>query len=227
VSRRLRDDEVQATRAFYDRISRAYDLISDASEEKAREQGLGLLAAAGGERILEIGFGTGHALLALAEAVGATGRVVGLDISVAMMELARGRLEKQGVADRVELVAAPAPPLPFDDDAFDGLFMSFTLELFPEDVAPTLLAECRRVLCPGGRLAAVCMAVTPEGDRDSLLERAYKWMHLHFPHIVDCRPIDLDKVLSAAGFRIVEHEAMEIWTLPVAAVSAIHEDGGA
>lgn len=227
MSRGLRDDEVQATRAFYDRISRAYDLISDASEEQAREEGLGLLAAGMGERILEIGFGTGHSLLALAESVGSSGRVVGLDISTAMMEVARDRLEKRGVAERAELVVAPAPPLPFDDGAFDGLFMSFTLELFPEEVAPTLLAECRRVLRPGGRLAVVCMAVTPEGDRDSLLERAYKWMHLHFPHIVDCRPIDVDAVLQAAGFRIVEHRGMEIWTLPVAAVSAIPEDGGA
>ena len=74
-----RDDRPSAQR-FYDRISRAYDLIADAGEHKARERGLELLAPAPGERALEIGYGTGHSLEALAAAVGAAGRVVGVDL---------------------------------------------------------------------------------------------------------------------------------------------------
>ncbi|MEO8166149.1 MAG: hypothetical protein ABI619_12210, partial [Betaproteobacteria bacterium] len=49
----------------------------------------------------------------------------------------------------------------------------------------------RRVLKPGGRFGTVSMATTPPGQTDSLLERTYKWMHEHFPHIVDCQPIDV------------------------------------
>jgi demethylmenaquinone methyltransferase/2-methoxy-6-polyprenyl-1,4-benzoquinol methylase len=211
------DEELQATRSFYDRISRAYDLISDAGEHRARETGLDLLAAAPGESVLEIGFGTGHGLLALAAAVGGQGRVAGIDISEGMARVARQRLEKEGLEERVELQVAAVPPLPFGDRSFDAVTMSFTLELFSPEIIPRLLAEIRRVLREGGRLGVVCMA-TPARGRESLLERAYQWMHRHFPHIVDCRPIDVEPLLGEAGFQVTDRVSMEIWTLPVAAV---------
>jgi demethylmenaquinone methyltransferase/2-methoxy-6-polyprenyl-1,4-benzoquinol methylase len=64
------------------------------------------------------------------------------------------------------------------------------------------------------------MAHPKPGQRPSVLERTYVWMHRHFPHIVDCRPIDLAALVTAAGFQIVKQIDMEIWTLPVAAVVA-------
>ena len=214
--------ELEATQKFYDRISHAYDLISDASEHKARERALAMLTAKGGEHVLEIGFGTGHGLEDLARAVGPEGRVTGIDISPGMQRVALARLEKRDLAGRVDLTVGAAPPLPFEDATFDGAFMSFTLELFPDEVIPVLLEEVRRVLRPGGRLALAAMATHP-GSADSLLERAYKWTHRHFPHIVDCRPIDVTGVLERAGFRIDDQTAMEIWTLPVRAVVAARD----
>ena len=62
------------------------------------------------------------------------------------------------------------------------------------------------------------MAVVPTGDRASFLERSYVWMHRHFPHIVDCRPIDVAGVVATAGFEIVRHDTREIWTMPVGVV---------
>ena len=64
------------TKAFYNKISRFYDALSDRSEAPVRKAGLGLLMPRAGERILEIGFGTGHALAALAKAVGSGGIVL-------------------------------------------------------------------------------------------------------------------------------------------------------
>lgn len=58
------------TRAFYDKIAQVYDLLAERSEEPVRRAGLEMLAARPGERILEIGFGTGHCLLEIARAVG-------------------------------------------------------------------------------------------------------------------------------------------------------------
>ena len=57
------------TRAYYDKIARVYDLLAEHTEQPMREKGLALLAARPGERVLEIGFGTGHCLVELAEAV--------------------------------------------------------------------------------------------------------------------------------------------------------------
>jgi len=54
------------TKAFYIKIGRVYDLLADHSEESVRRAGLEKLNAHPGEKVLEIGFGTGHCLIALA-----------------------------------------------------------------------------------------------------------------------------------------------------------------
>lgn len=210
-----------ATRAFYDRISRAYDLLADAGEHDARDAGLRLLGVRARERVLELGFGTGHALVQLARAVGESGSVCGIDLSPGMTEVARERLLAAGLLERVDLRCGDVPPLPYLDGSFDAAFLSFTLELFPDETISAILAELRRVLRPEGRVGVVAMSAPPSGARDSLLERAYRWMHRHFPHIVDCRPIDVEGTLRAAGFRITRRTGLEIWTLRVAAVVAI------
>ena len=61
------------TRTFYNRISRAYDRIADASERACRDRGVEVIDAKPGERVLELGFGTGHGLVALADLMPAQG----------------------------------------------------------------------------------------------------------------------------------------------------------
>jgi demethylmenaquinone methyltransferase/2-methoxy-6-polyprenyl-1,4-benzoquinol methylase len=207
---------------FYDRISHAYDLIADGGEHVARERGLQLLAPQPGESVLEVGFGTGHSLLAIAEAVGAEGKVAGVDISSGMKDVATKRLHEAGVSDRVNLIVSEVPPLPWEDDQFDAISMSFTLELFAAETIPAVLAECRRVLRPGGRLGVVSMATVSEGDRESVLEKTYIWMHTHFPHIVDCQPIPLETMVESAGFELAKQERVDLFTMPVAIVVGIH-----
>ena len=103
--------------------------------------------------------------------------------------------------------------------------VGLALELFPEDDLPLVLAEIRRVLRENGRLAAVSMAKVKPEESASILERTYVWMHRHFPHIVDCRPIDLGAVMEAAHFSVANKNILEIWTMPVAAVLARKQDG--
>jgi ubiquinone/menaquinone biosynthesis C-methylase UbiE len=206
------------TKSFYDRIAKAYDLLSDSSEHTYRERGLTLLTVRPGERALEIGFGTGHSLVWLAQAVGPTGKVSGVDISDGMCEVATRRAAEAGVADRIDLHVAPAPPLNWPDGTFDLVNLSFTLELFPLDVIPKVLAEIRRVLKPGGRMGTVSMAKVAPGEKTSTLEWTYQWSHRNFPHIVDCQPIDAEGLIRAAGFKILASERLLMWTMPVAAV---------
>jgi len=207
-------------RRFYDRISGAYDSIADAGEHRCRERGLELLNVLPGTDVLEIGFGTGHTLVSLAGAVGEQGSVCGVDISQGMHDVARARLEKAELAERVQLAVQAVPPLPYNDQQFDAVTLSFTLELFPLDLIPEVLQEIGRVLRPEGTLGVVSMALVEEGERESLLERTYKWMHLHFPHIVDCQPIDASGLVAAAGFRIARSERLDLFTMPVAALLA-------
>src|SRR5581483_9788541 len=102
----------------------------------------------------------------------------------------------------------------------------FTLELFGDADIPVVLAEIKRVLKLGGRVAVVSMAIEPPGQRPSGLERTYVWMHRHFPHIVDCRPIDVAGVVAAAGFRVAATQELAIWSLPVAVVVGINGGAG-
>ena len=87
------------TRAFYDKISGVYDLLAEHSEGPVRQTGLDKLALAPGERVLEIGYGTGHCLVQLAEAVGPEGKVFGIDLSEGMRARAR-RASGERTSDR-------------------------------------------------------------------------------------------------------------------------------
>ena len=127
------------TKAFYDKISHVYDLLAEHSEGPIRRAGLEMLNARPGEKVLEIGFGTGHSLESLAQSVGPSGKVHGLDLSEGMLRIARENLLKAGLADRVEMISGDAANLPYTGDSLDGIFMSFTLELFDTPEIPTVL----------------------------------------------------------------------------------------
>ncbi len=207
------------TRAFYDRISRRYDALAEAWEHTSRHQGIEALAVARGETVLEIGYGTGHALQQLA---GAGVKVVGIELSEGMRSVARQRLAEAGLDADVRLDLGDARALPYEDGHFDAAFMSFTLELFDREDVAKVLGEASRVLRAGGRLGIVALA---EKDPPNLMTEIYNWLHEHFPHLVDCRPIDAVKALRAAGFRIRETTGMSILGLPVISVIAIKPDG--
>ena len=174
------------TKAFYDKISHVYDLLAEHSEGPIRRAGLERLDARTGEKVLEIGFGTGHCLVSLAQSVGPTGKVYGIDLSERMLDVARDNLHKAGLAERVELTCGDAVQLPYPPESLDAIFMSFTLELFDTPEIPTVLAECKRVLRLGGRIVVV--GVSREGEGGVILH-LYEWSHRHFPNLVDCRPI--------------------------------------
>lgn len=219
----MADDPLPAenpTKSFYDRISRAYDLIAEASEHEAREKGLAALAVSAGETVLEIGYGTGHSLVALAAAVGERGAVYGVDVSEGMREVAAKRVADSGLQERVRgLDLGDARQLPYDDASFDAVTMSFTLEIFDDDI-PRVLAEIRRVLRPRGRLGVVALE---RKEPSTPLVDFYRWFHRHFPHVVDCQPIPVSALVEAAGFRVTERLGLSIWTLPVAVVVALRD----
>ncbi len=206
-----------AARAAYDRMSKFYDLMAGSSEWKFVKMGLDLLQAAPGERILEIGYGTGKSVLSMAQSVEETGRIYGLDLSEGMHEKAADRIARVNLTDRVDLRLGDAAKLPFDNDFFDAVFSSFTLELFDTPEIPIVLQECYRVLQAGKRIVVVSMA---KKSRDTLAVQLYEWAHDKMPNYVDCRPIYLTDAMSDAGFQIKAVEEAKMWGLPVDVVLA-------
>ena len=117
-----------------------------------------LAAPRRGESVLDLGCGTGAAARAAALAVGRTGRVVGLDLNGAMLEVARGidPAEAGGGADLaeppvIEWVEASAAAMPLTDRSFDVVVSAQVLQFVPE--LDAVAREIRRALKPGGRLA--------------------------------------------------------------------------
>jgi ubiquinone/menaquinone biosynthesis C-methylase UbiE len=211
------------TRAYYNKISRFYDLLSDRSEAPMRKAGLDLLQPRAGEKILEIGFGTGRTLAALARAVGSEGKVFGIDLSDRMVRLAKKNLIKSGLLQRVRLRCGDATQLPYTAGSIDAVFISFTLELFDTPEIPNVLNECKRVLRSGGRIVVIGMS--KESAREPLIG-VFEWTHKYFPNFIDCRPIYVRKVVENAGFKIQKSLKKHMW-IPVEIVLGVKIPGAA
>jgi SAM-dependent methyltransferase len=114
-----------------------------------------------GDRVLDVGCGTGVVAREAAKRLGPEGRVIGLDLNPRMLEVARR------IAPEIEWQQGDASDLPFDDEAFDVVVSQYAMMFFPD---PSLaLREMWRVLAPGGRLTvAVCGPMADAGGYDDL-----------------------------------------------------------
>jgi len=194
----------------YDRLSKFYDYTLGLLGRKYSKMALERLAIVEGERVLEIGFGTGHCLKRIVELVGPAGKVYGIDISPEMLEKTRRRLEKAGLANRAELYCGDATSLPFDESTFHAVFLSFTLEVFDTPEVPMVLAQIKKVLKPGGRLGIVDMS---KEDGKSVFLKVYEWVHKKCPKYVGSRPIYAGQCLIDAGYQIKSKEKIKIYRL--------------
>ena len=168
-----------------------------------------VIAAAGaqrGERVLDIGCGSGTSTFILAEQVGATGHVLGVDISEQLVELARAATPD---AAPVEFRLADAATAPLPAESFDLLFSRFGVMFFDDPVVA--FAHMRGALKPDGRIAFVCWRSAAEND----------WVRLPMAAIRDFVPMAptdpdapgpfafgnrdrLTDILTAAGFADIE-----------------------
>ncbi len=200
---------LEQVRQSYTRMSRWYDLFSG-TERQFTEIGLNLLDIKPDERILEVGFGTGQALVDIAR-YGAHG--FGVDVSEGMLAVAQKRIVSAGMEHHVELSLEDARHLSFKNNFFNAVFMSFTLELFDTPEIPIVLEECRRVLCKNGRLGIVALNKKP-----TAICRVYEWGHGNFQAFFDCRPIFVRDCVEAADFRVESCQEKSLWGLPIAIV---------
>jgi SAM-dependent methyltransferase len=121
-----------------------------ADEIAARAAYLDQLGIAAGERVLEVGCGSGVVLRDVARRIAPSGTAVGLDLSPALLEVARGLAEEEGLSELVELREGDARALPFEDGEFDAVLAITTLSHVPE--AERAISELVRVIRPGGRV---------------------------------------------------------------------------
>jgi ubiquinone/menaquinone biosynthesis C-methylase UbiE len=143
----------RASRDVWSAMAPGWDRRSAYFEQTARpvtERMLERLAPRAGETILDLAAGSGAVGMAAAALVGPGGRVIVSDFSEAMVEAARGNAARLGLAN-VECRVLDAERIALDDDAVDGVVCRWGYMLMADPAAA--LAETRRVLRPGGRLA--------------------------------------------------------------------------
>jgi ubiquinone/menaquinone biosynthesis C-methylase UbiE len=179
-----------------------------------------------GETVLDVGCGTGIALLVLLQLYPQIGRAVGLDLSPEMLE--RARQEAAGLAHPVEWYQADAQTLPFEDDTFNLIISHNAFHWFPD--RPQALAEMKRVLAPGGRIALLFEGAgarqTSLGIRRSVLQRYGLKPPAGFGTLPDDGEIwnslaGVEKLVEAAGFSIVDLWGRQSYVyLPVAVFMA-------
>lgn len=143
---KLCEERQRADREFFDRHARQWDVMKQAALQLPpyRERLLQLLG--GGEKLVEIGVGTGGLLPVLAET---WQEVVGIDHSRAMLDEATGQCRGIAAA-RIELRLGEMSHLPLPDAAADAVLMNMVLHHAPRP--QQVLEEVARVLRPGGRL---------------------------------------------------------------------------
>src|SRR5262249_26712196 len=110
-----------------------------------------------GETVLDLGCGAGIDTLLAAQAVGATGRVIGLDMTPEMLERARANAGALGIA-HVDFPEGFIEAIPLDDASVDVVITNGVLNLSTRQ--SRALAETMRVLRPGGRLALADLVIT-------------------------------------------------------------------
>jgi ubiquinone/menaquinone biosynthesis C-methylase UbiE len=156
-----------ATTGIVIRTPRRYDwrmwLHARGREGRFRDEEVRLARIRSGDRILDIGCGTGSLAIAAARVAGPTGRVAGVDPSPEMIERAAGKARRAGLA--IGFVATAGEALPFPAAAFDVVTLSLVLHQLPSDALHGTMGQVRRVLAPGGRLLLVDLDLSgPPGN---------------------------------------------------------------
>jgi len=177
-----------------------------------------------GTRLLDIGAGTGTlaVLAARAEA-----RVLGFDVSAGMLRVAREKVKKAGLEDRVTLEEMGVAGMDrFEDESFDVVASTLVFSELSPDERNYALNHCRRVLRPGGHLV-LADEVRPRGRAGRLLHALLRIPLAVVTFVLTqttTRAVaDLEDRVRAAGFRIdtCERSSLDAFLY----LGAVKEDG--
>lgn len=188
--------------ALFDRVAGSYENVGVPWFAPIGAALVRAVAPVAGERALDVGCGRGAVLFPLAAAVGPTGRVTGIDLSAAMVELTAADATAQGLSTvDVRVMDAAAPDLPAG--SYDLVVSSLVVFFLPDPAAA--VRAWRDLLVPGGRLG-----ISTFGSRDRLWTELDAVFRPYLPpHLLDPRTTGeagpfasdrgVEELLTAAG----------------------------
>jgi len=140
---------IEAVKTAYRRYARIYDVIFGAVLQPGRRAVLEALELRPGDRVLEVGVGTGISLPLYPRDV----RITGIDVSREMLEKARARVARARLANVEALLEMDAEAMAFPDASFDKVVAMYVVSVVPQP--GKLLEELHRVCRPDGEIFIV------------------------------------------------------------------------
>lgn len=147
----MANDEYADIADGFDRVAPGWEKWTNVSGQRNASRYFDAASIRPGDRVLEIGAGTGDQTLPLAELVGPQGQVVAVDLSGEMLAVAQRRTERAGL-DNVDFHVGTAAELGLEPGSFDAAISGFTWLFLPDPVAEAALVQS--LLRPEGRFAA-------------------------------------------------------------------------
>ncbi len=185
--------DIPSIRAAYRRYARIYDATFGAVFASGRSRLLSQINRRGGQRVLEVGVGTGLSLPDYRR----DNTVVGIDLSPDMLAIARRRVERAGLTNIEALVEMDAERLDFPDASFDTVVAMYVMTVVPNP--DRVMAELKRVCKPGGDIYILNHFI----DENEGLLRTAERMLARFSSKIGWRPdVSIDSVIASAGIEL-------------------------
>jgi phosphatidylethanolamine/phosphatidyl-N-methylethanolamine N-methyltransferase len=189
----------------YDKLAKVYDIIFGPTLHPGRLRAIERMDIQPGERVLEVGVGTGINLSLYPKNCSVTG----IDFSESMLEIARERAERKDIRN-VRLLQMDAADLKFGDNAFDIVYAPYLISVVPDPVR--VAHEMRRVCRPGGRVILLNHFLSPNLFL-SRIERLISPFTIHIGFKAD---LDLPAFVTQAEMQPQSIEKVnfpKIWSL--------------
>jgi phosphatidylethanolamine/phosphatidyl-N-methylethanolamine N-methyltransferase len=189
----------------YEKLASVYDLAFGPTLQPGRVRALQQMDIQAGERVLEVGVGTGINL----SLYPGTCQMTGIDFSSSMLEKARERVARGGLR-QMRLLQMDAADLKFADDSFDIVYAPYLISVVPDPVK--VACEMRRVCRPGGRIIFLNHFLSP----NPLVSRVERLISPFTIHIGFKADLDLPAFLSQSALEPVSIEKVNvprIWSL--------------
>src|SRR5215213_6932399 len=189
----------------YERLASVYDLTFGPTLHPGRLQARDRMVISPGDRILEVGVGTGIN----ASLYPSNCHITGIDLSTSMLDKARERVARQGLRN-IRLLEMDAGNLTFADDAFDIVYAPYLVSVVPDPVQ--VVREMRRVCRPGGKI----IILNHFRSANAILSRLERAISPFTVHVGFKSDLDLPGFLAQAELQPISIEKVnvpKIWSL--------------